>query len=38
MDKLKALFGDKALTYAELEAALKDSKEIKLVNIKGDQP
>ena len=37
MDKLKALFGDKALTYAELEAALKDSKEIKLANLASGQ-
>ena len=33
MDFLKAIFGDKALTYAELEAALKDSKDIKLANL-----
>lgn len=33
MEKLKALFGDKALTYAELEAALKDNKEVKLANL-----
>ena len=37
MDKLKARFGDKALTYAELEAALKDSKEIKLANLASGQ-
>ncbi len=35
MDFLKAIFGDKALTYAELEAALKDSKDIKLANLAG---
>lgn len=33
MDFLKSIFGDKALTYAELEAALKDSKDIKLANL-----
>lgn len=33
MEKLKSLFGDKALTFAELEAALQDNKEIKLVNL-----
>ena len=35
MDFLKAIFGDKALTYSELEAALKDSKDIKLANLAG---
>ncbi|MGN1119349.1 MAG: hypothetical protein ACI4Q4_03255 [Oscillospiraceae bacterium] len=33
MEFLKNIFGDKALTYAELEAALKDSKEVKLANL-----
>jgi len=30
---LKAIFGDKALTYSDLENALKDSKDIKLTNL-----
>lgn len=33
MDFLKDIFGDKALTYSELEAALKDSKDVKLANL-----
>ena len=33
MEFLKAIFGDKALTYSELEAALKDSKDVKLANL-----
>lgn len=33
MDFLKDIFGDKALTYAELEAALKDNKDVKLANL-----
>lgn len=33
MEFLKKIFGDKALTYAELEAALKDSKDVKLANL-----
>lgn len=33
MEFLKSIFGDKALTYAELEAALKDSKDVKLANL-----
>ena len=37
MEFLKTIFGDKALTYAELEAALKDSKEIKLGNLATGQ-
>lgn len=37
MEFLKTIFGDKALTYAELETALKDNKEIKLANIAGGQ-
>lgn len=37
MEQLKTLYGDKALTYAELEAALKDSKEIKLANLAAGQ-
>lgn len=35
MEFLKQVFGDRALTYAELEAALKDNKEIKLANLAG---
>lgn len=37
MDFLKTIFGDKALTYAELESALKDNKDIKLANLSGGQ-
>ena len=37
MEFLKTVFADKALTYAELEAALKDSKEIKLANLASGQ-
>lgn len=37
MEFLKTVFGDKALTYAELETALKDNKEIKLANLIGGQ-
>lgn len=37
MEELKKLFGDKALTYAELEAALKDSKDVKLANLASGQ-
>ncbi len=37
MEFLKELFADKALTYAELEAALKDNKDIKLANLAGGQ-
>ena len=33
MDALKKLFGDKAITYAELEKALEGNKEIKLANL-----
>lgn len=33
MDKLKALFGEGALTFAELEEKLKDNKEVKLANL-----
>lgn len=33
MDKLKALFGTEALTYEQLEAKLKDNKEVKLANL-----
>ena len=33
MELLKAIFGDKALTFSELEAALKDNKELKLANL-----
>ncbi len=37
MEFLKSVFGDKALTYAELEAALKDNKEIKIANLASGQ-
>lgn len=37
MEFLKTIFGEKALTYAELETALKDNKEIKLANLAGGQ-
>lgn len=37
MEFLKTVFGDKALTYAELETVLKDSKEIKLGNLATGQ-
>lgn len=37
MEELKKLFGDKALTYAELEAALQGSKNLKLANLAGGQ-
>lgn len=33
MDKLKALFGEEALTWGQLEEKLKDNKEIKLANL-----
>ena len=33
MDFLKEIFGEKALTFAELETALKDNKDVKLVNL-----
>ena len=33
MEKLKALFGTDALTYEQLEAKLKDNKEVKLANL-----
>ena len=33
MEFLKSIFGDKALTYEELQTALKDNKEVKLVNL-----
>lgn len=33
MEKLKALFGSEALTWEQLEAKLKDNKEIKLANL-----
>ena len=33
MDKLKALFGTDALTFEQLEAKLKDNKEVKLANL-----
>ena len=37
MEFLKKIFEDKALTYAELEAALKDNKDIKLANLATGQ-
>ena len=37
MEELKKLFGDKALSYAELEAALKDNKDVKLANLASGQ-
>lgn len=37
MDFLKSVFGDKALTYSELESALKDNKDIKIANLAGGQ-
>lgn len=37
MEFLKSVFGENALTYAELEAALKDNKEIKLANLASGQ-
>lgn len=37
MEFLKPIFGDKALTYTELEAALKDNKDIKLGNLATGQ-
>lgn len=33
MEKIKALFGTEALTFEQLEAKLKDNKEVKLVNL-----
>lgn len=33
MDKLKALFGDGALTFEQLDEKLKDNKEVKLANL-----
>lgn len=37
MEFLKAIFGDRAMTYEELTAALKDSKDVKLANLaKGE--
>lgn len=35
MEFLKEIFGDKALTYADLEAALKDNEKVKLGNLAG---
>ena len=37
MDYLKNIFGDKSLSYAELEAALKDNKDVKLANLAAGQ-
>lgn len=33
LEFLKNIFGDKALTFAELETALKDNKDVKLANL-----
>ena len=33
MDKLRELFGEETLTYAQLEEKLKDNKDIKLANL-----
>lgn len=33
MEKLKALFGTEALTWEQLEAKLKDNKEVKIANL-----
>jgi hypothetical protein len=33
MEKIKALFGNEALTWEQLEAKLKDNKEVKLANL-----
>lgn len=33
MEKLKALFGEDALTFAQLEEKLKDNKDVKLANL-----
>lgn len=37
MEKLKALFGSEALTWEQLEAKLKDNKEVKLANLAAGQ-
>lgn len=37
MDKLKELFGSEALTWEQLEAKLKDNKEVKLANLASGQ-
>lgn len=37
MEFLKDIFGDQALTYSELETALKANKEIKLANLASGQ-
>lgn len=37
MEQLKKLFGDKALTYGELEAALQGCKDLKLANLAAGQ-
>lgn len=37
MEVLKTVFGDKAMTYAELEAALNGHKDIRLANLAGGQ-
>lgn len=37
MEFLKDIFGDQALTYGELETALKGNKEIKLANLASGQ-
>lgn len=37
MEKLKALFGTEALTWEQLEAKLKDNKEVKIANLASGQ-
>lgn len=37
MEQLKKLFGDKALTYGEFEAAVQGCKDLKLANLAGGQ-
>ncbi len=37
MDKLKELFVEEALTYAQLEEKLKDNKDVKLANLATGQ-
>ena len=37
MEQLKKLFGNKALTYGELETALQNCKDLKLANLAGGQ-
>lgn len=37
MEKLKELFGENALTFAQLEEKLKDNKDVKLANLASGQ-